>query len=75
VGGAGVPSVLEQLRGAWGTWAGTDAGSTPEEFSTLPAVVLVDQAQAVRGFWQGDTAGRGNAINAARLLASHGVHP
>lgn len=67
--------VLSALRAAWGQWAGTDAGSTLDEFVTVPTVLLVDQNQAVRGFWRDDAAGRGNAINAARLLARHGAAP
>lgn len=75
----GTPAQLEPLLGAlkdgWVQWAGTDAGSTALEFSAVPAFLLVDQAGALRGFWRDDAAGRGNAINAARLLARHGPQP
>lgn len=37
--------------------------------------VLVDQQGAVRGLWPGDELGKGNAINAARMLARHGPNP
>lgn len=67
--------LVAALREAWGRWAGTDAGTTMDEFSRLPAVLLVDQQLALRGFWRDDAAGRGNAINAARLLAKHGPRP
>jgi cytochrome oxidase Cu insertion factor (SCO1/SenC/PrrC family) len=71
----GSPAQLAVLLGAldqgWSEWAHTDAGSTPEEFSRLPAVLVLDQRGALRGFWHDDEPGRGNAINAARLLASH----
>ncbi len=67
--------VLEGLKAAWAGFAGTDAGSTWDEFSALPAFAVVDQEGQVRGFWREDAAGRGNAINAARLLARHGVAP
>lgn len=67
--------VLVGLRAAWARFAGTDAGTTSDEFSRLPAFAVVDQRGDVRGFWRDDAAGRGNAINAARLLARHGVAP
>lgn len=60
---------LTMLRAGWGRFAGTDAGTTSEELSRLPAVVLIDQLNQLRGFWRDDPTGRGNAINAARLLA------
>ncbi len=44
-------------------------------FNQSHSVVVIDQNNAVRGFWQGDVAGRGNAINAARLLAKEGPNP
>lgn len=51
----------------------------PREQRTLWAashgIVLIDQNNAVRGFWPDDGAGRGNSINAARLLAQHGPNP
>lgn len=37
--------------------------------------VLVDQNGAVRGYWSSDDLGRGNLINAARLLAKRGPNP
>jgi hypothetical protein len=61
--------LLGALRAAWWQWAMTDAGATTLDFSRLPAVVVVDQLNQVRGFWRDDAPGRGNAINAARLLA------
>jgi hypothetical protein len=44
-------------------------------FAETHAIVLIDQNNAVRGFWPGDAAGRGNSINAARLLAKEGPQP
>jgi len=44
-------------------------------FAETHAIVLIDQNNAVRGFWPGDGAGRGNSINAARLLAKEGPQP
>lgn len=41
----------------------------------LPLFALVDQNGAVRGFWPVDTAGRGNLVSAARLLAKYGPTP
>jgi len=67
--------VLIALKSAWQTFAGTDAGATVDDFAALPAYVVIDQQGNVRGFWRDDAAGRGNAINAARLLAKHGVKP
>jgi hypothetical protein len=63
--------LLGALDQGWTEWAHTDAGSTAEEFSRLPAVLVLDQRGALRGFWHDDEPGRGNAINAARLLAGH----
>jgi cytochrome oxidase Cu insertion factor (SCO1/SenC/PrrC family) len=67
--------VLASFHAAWARFAGTDAGVSVDERLSLPAVVLVDQNGDVRGFWRDDAAGRGNAINAARLLAKHGPNP
>lgn len=75
LGGEAEPQVVEAFRKGWLTWAGTDAGSTPAEFSNLPGVAVVDQNGALRGFWKDDAEGRGNAINAARLLSRYGVKP
>lgn len=68
---AEVGSFLQELRVGWADWAHTDAGTTADELAQLPAVVLIDQFNQLRGFWRDDPAGRGNAINAARLLAKH----
>ena len=70
--GDAVPLVAA-LHEGWRQWAKTDAGQTEEEFFQLPAVILVDQEGMLRGFWRDDSTGRGNAINAARLLAEHGA--
>lgn len=67
--------LVRALREGWWQWAHTDAGATGEDFAHLPAVILVDQDNALRGFWKDDPAGRGNAINGARLLAKHGAKP
>ncbi|MDX2013324.1 MAG: hypothetical protein SFW67_24220 [Myxococcaceae bacterium] len=67
--------VLASFHAAWARFAGTDAGVSIDERLSLPAVVLVDQNADVRGFWRDDAAGRGNAINAARLLARQGPTP
>ena len=75
LGGEAEPQLVEAFRQGWVTWAGTDAGSTAAEFARLPGVAVVDQNGALRGFWKDDAEGRGNAINAARLLWRHGVKP
>ncbi len=61
---AELQAALDQFRGA-----------TDMEISRSHAVVLIDQDNALRGFWPDDGAGRGNSINAARLLAKHGPNP
>jgi hypothetical protein len=71
-GGPGVDNVIESFRAGWDAWAHTDAGSTWAEFATLPGEAVVDQNGMLRGFWKDELAQRGNAINAARLLAEHG---
>ena len=45
------------------------------DFARGHHIALVDQNGAVRGFWMDDGAGRGNSINAARLLAKEGPNP
>ncbi len=37
--------------------------------------VLIDQNGAVRGYWSSDDLGRGNLVNAARMLAKRGPNP
>jgi hypothetical protein len=44
-------------------------------FAKAHIIVLLDQNGAVRGYWMDDGAGRGNSINAARLLAKEGPIP
>lgn len=67
--------LVDALMDGWRSWAKTDAGQTGAELFGLPAVILVDQEGSLRGFWRDDSTGRGNAINAARLLAERGAHP
>ena len=73
VGGPDALATVDTFRQGWWQWAQTDAGTTAQEFATLPGFAVVDQNGALRGFWKDDVAGRGNAINAARLLATHGA--
>jgi hypothetical protein len=69
-------AALASLRTGFITFThGRDAGSTAADFSVLNGLALVDQDGALRGFWMDDAAGRGNAINAARLLARYGPNP
>jgi cytochrome oxidase Cu insertion factor (SCO1/SenC/PrrC family) len=77
---SGTPEEVAPLvtRGLWhavSSWSITDAGSTLGDFTKLPMLALVDQNGAVRGFWPDDAPGRGNIINAARLLARYGPRP
>ena len=73
--GPAAGGLVASLREGWRRWVGTDAGATDEDFARLPAVALIDQDGALRGFWHDDPAGRGNALNGARLLARHGPRP
>lgn len=69
-------AALAGLRGGFTLFGGRDAGATASEFaSSLAGLALVDQRGDLRGFWRDDHAGRGNAINAARLLARYGPTP
>ena len=45
------------------------------DISHTAKLALVDQNGALRGFWSNDDLGRGNVINAARLLAKRGANP
>jgi cytochrome oxidase Cu insertion factor (SCO1/SenC/PrrC family) len=64
-------SLLVPLREGWATIAGTDAGSTLDDFSHFNGIALIDQHNALRGFWQDTVEGRGNVVTAARLLVMH----
>lgn len=72
---AELDAALSSLRGAFTAFGGRDGGATAAEFSSVPGYALVDQHGAVRGFWMDTDTGRGNAINAARLLAKYGPNP
>ena len=67
--------VYGQFREAFVAFSPADAGVVPLHFADLPAFALVDQEGALRGFWGDDDPGRGNCINAARLLARLGPRP
>lgn len=67
----GDPALMTQLQKALVTFLGADK----TDLARSHAIVIIDQNNAVRGFWQPDIAGRGNAINAARLLAKRGPNP
>lgn len=62
---------IAQLQG------GLDAFLPPPGavFSGTQSIVLIDQNNAIRGFWMADGVGRGNSINAARLLSKEGPNP
>jgi hypothetical protein len=65
------PTLVTQLQVGLVKFLGADS----TDFVRSHALVLIDQTGAVRGYWQGDMSGRGNAINAARLLAKKGPNP
>lgn len=52
-----------------------DGDASLFDISHSAKFVLVDQDGAVRGYWSADDEGRGNLINAARLLVKHGPNP
>lgn len=70
-GGSSLDPLLGQLQ------TGLDQFLAPPsaDFARAHVIVLIDQNGAVRGYWMHDGAGRGNSINAARLLAKHGPNP
>jgi hypothetical protein len=72
---AQLDGALVSLREGFTTFGGRDGGATAAEFARVPGLALVDQRGDLRGFWLNDPAGRGNAINAARLLARYGPQP
>jgi len=69
------PLVMQLLRPAFAEFAHVDGGSTLDEYSRVPALGLVDQDGHLRGYWKDDELGRGNVINAARLLGRYGARP
>lgn len=69
--GALEPAANAQFQAALVKFLGADS----TDFARSHSLMLLDQNDAVRGFWQGDMAGRGNVVNAARLLAKHGANP
>ena len=62
-------------RNAGGFPPDFDGGTTPAEWLHVPAIAVIDQNGAFRVFWNELSLGRGNAINAARLLAKQGPTP
>ncbi len=76
----GTADVLESVlingfRNTFVSIIAVDAGVSSLDFADVPAIALVDQRGAIRGFWRDDEVGRGNAVNAARLLARYGPNP
>jgi hypothetical protein len=66
---------MDHFRPAFIEFAPVDAGTTIEDFTRVPSLGLIDQNGALRGFWPESELGRGNVINAARLLAHYGPTP
>lgn len=66
---------LTQFRPAFVEFSHQDAGTTLAEWAQVPTLAVVDQNGALRGFWPDTPLGKGNAINAARLLARYGATP
>lgn len=62
-------------RFAGGFADGFTPGTTLDDWRRVPALAVVDQNGALRVFWKDEPLGRGNAINAARLLAKQGPTP
>lgn len=65
------PSLLGALQAV----ANVRASPNRVDITRSQAIVLIDQNNMLRDLWPGDGAGRGNSINAARLLAKHGPNP
>ena len=77
---SGAPETYEalamtQFQPAYAEFDHVDAGTTLAEWARIPTLAVVDQNGALRGFWHDTELGRGNAINAARLLARYGPTP
>ncbi len=66
---------LQQFRPAFVAFSKQDGGATLDDWRRVPTLAVVDQNGALRGFWPDTALGRGNAINAARLLARYGATP
>ena len=66
---------LQKFKPAFVEFSKQDGGTTLEEWTRVTALAVVDQNGALRGFWPDTALGRGNAINAARLLARYGATP
>lgn len=60
---------------AFAAWASLDGGAPQQALIDAGALALVDQTGALRGFWPPGEPGRGNLINAARLMARRGPSP
>lgn len=73
--GGGTAAELEPVLGQ--LQKGLDLFLAPPgaDFARAHVIALLDQNGAVRGYWLADGAGRGNSINAARLLAKRGPQP
>jgi cytochrome oxidase Cu insertion factor (SCO1/SenC/PrrC family) len=67
--------VMQHFRPAFVEFAPLDAGTTVEGFAQVPELGVVDQNGRLRGFWPDTELGRGNVINAVRLLAKYGPTP
>lgn len=75
-GGDSLTRLIDNVfRPLFAVATGQDAGSTDGEWAEVPVCALVDQDGKLRGFWRSDEVGRGNAVNAARLIARHGPRP
>jgi cytochrome oxidase Cu insertion factor (SCO1/SenC/PrrC family) len=75
-GGDGLTRLIDEVfRPQFLAATGQDAGTSLAEWAEQPLCALVDQEGKLRGFWRSDEVGRGNAVNAARLLTRHGPRP
>jgi hypothetical protein len=73
--GGGSAAELQPLLGQLQTGLDKFLAPPSADFARAHVIVLIDQNDAVRGYWMDDGAGRGNSINAARLLAKLGPRP
>ena len=67
--------IAKRFLVAMGERAPVDGASDLYDIPHASKFALVDQRGDLRGFWSTDDEGRGNIINAARLLAKEGPTP
>jgi protein SCO1/2 len=67
--------LVKQFLVAMGERKALDGSADLYDIAHSAKFALVDQNGELRGFWSTDDLGRGNIINAARMLAKYGPNP